>query len=49
MAGRDTRTKVAVFSLQADVDDAARVYLSTALPERIRQRLSAEPKLRMEA
>ena len=49
MTGRDTRTKVAVFSLQADVDDAARVYLSTALPERIRQRLSAEPKLRVAA
>lgn len=49
MAGRDTRTKVAVFSLQADVDDAARVYLSVALPERIRHRLSVEPKLRIAA
>lgn len=49
MAGRDTRTKVAVFSLQADVDDASRVYLSTALPERIRQRLSVEAKLRVAA
>ena len=49
MAGRDTRAKIAVFSLQADVDDAAKVYLSIALPERIRQRLSVEPKLRVAA
>ena len=49
ISGRDSRIKIAVFSLQADVDDASRVYLSTALPERIRQRLSLEPKLRVAA
>ena len=46
-AGRDGRAKVAVFSLHPDVDDAARVYLSVALPERLRQRLSLVPKLRV--
>jgi tetratricopeptide (TPR) repeat protein len=46
-AGRDNRPKVAVFSLQPDVDDAGRVYLAVALPGRIRQRLSLDPKIRV--
>jgi tetratricopeptide (TPR) repeat protein len=46
-ANRDNRPKVAVFSLQPDVDDAGRVYLSVALPDRIRQRLSLDPKIRV--
>jgi tetratricopeptide (TPR) repeat protein len=45
--GRDGRPKVAVFALQPDVDDAARVYLSVALPDRIRQRLTGERRLRV--
>lgn len=45
--GRDGRPKVAVFALQPDIDDAVRVYLSVALPDRIRQRLALEPKLRL--
>ena len=44
---RDNRPKVAVFSLQPDVDDAGRVYLSIALPDRIRQRLALNPKIRV--
>src|SRR5687767_6866485 len=44
---RDYRPKVAVFSLQPDVDDAGRVYLSIALPDRIRERLSLDPKIRV--
>ncbi len=46
-AGRDSRRKVAVFSLQPDVDDAGRVYLAVALPDRIRQRLAQDPRLRI--
>ncbi len=46
-ASRDARPKVAVFALQADVDDASRVYLAAALPERIRERLSLAPRLRV--
>jgi tetratricopeptide (TPR) repeat protein len=46
-SNRDDRPKVAVFSLQPDVDDAGRVYLAVALPERIRQRLSLDPKIRV--
>ena len=44
---RDNRPKIAVFSLQPDVDDAGRVYLSVALPDRIRQRLALDPKIRV--
>ena len=44
---RENRPKVAVFSLQPDVDDAGRVYLSVALPDRIRQRLALSPKVRV--
>jgi len=44
---RDSRRKIAVFSLQPDVDDAGRVYLAVALPDRIRQRLSEDPRLRV--
>ena len=46
-ASRDNKPKVAVFSLQPDVDDAGRVYLAVALPDRIRQRLSLDPKIRV--
>ena len=46
-ANRDNRPKVAVFSLQPDVDDAGRVYLALALPDRIRQRLALDPKIRV--
>src|SRR5687767_7047816 len=46
-ANRDNRPKVAVFSLQPDIDDAGRVYLAVALPDRIRQRLSLDPKIRV--
>ena len=46
-ANRDNRPKVAVFSLQPDVDDAGRVYLAVALPDRIRQRLTLDPKIRV--
>ena len=46
-AARDSRPRVAVFSLQPDVDDAERVYLALALPERIRERLSTEPRIRV--
>jgi tetratricopeptide (TPR) repeat protein len=46
-ASRDNRPKVAVFSLQPDIDDAGRVYLAVALPDRIRQRLSLDPKIRV--
>jgi tetratricopeptide (TPR) repeat protein/TolB-like protein len=46
-ASRDGRPKVAVFALQADVDDGSRVYLAAALPERIRARLSVSPRLRV--
>lgn len=46
-ASRDGRPKIAVFAMQADVDDASRVYLASALPERIRERLSASPRLRV--
>src|SRR5687768_7977465 len=46
-ASRDNRPKVAVFSLQPDIDDAGRVYLAVALPDRIRQRLSLNPKIRV--
>ena len=42
---RDNRPKVAVFSLQPDVDDAGRVYLSVALPDRIRERLARDPRI----
>jgi len=44
---RDSRPKVAVFALEPEIDDAARVYLAIALPERIRQRLSRDPGLRV--
>jgi tetratricopeptide (TPR) repeat protein len=44
---RENRPKVAVFTLQPDVDDAGRVYLSVALPDRIRQRLALNPKIRV--
>jgi tetratricopeptide (TPR) repeat protein len=45
--GRDGRPKLAVFALQQDVDDAAKVYLAAALPERLRERLSVSPRLRI--
>jgi tetratricopeptide (TPR) repeat protein len=38
---------VAVFTLQPDIDDAGRVYLAVALPDRIRQRLAQDPRLRV--
>lgn len=41
------RPKVAVFSLQPDVDDASKVYLAFSLPDRIRQRLSEDRRLRV--
>ena len=44
---RDSRPKVAVFNLEPEIDDAARVYLAVAVPERIRQRLSREHGLRV--
>jgi tetratricopeptide (TPR) repeat protein/TolB-like protein len=44
---RDARPKIAVFSLVPDVDDASRIYLAAALPERIRERLSLSPRLRV--
>lgn len=44
---RDNRPKVAVFSLNPDVDDAGRVYLAVALPDRIRHRLSVDRKLQI--
>jgi tetratricopeptide (TPR) repeat protein len=44
---RDNRPKVAVFSLQPDIDDAGRVYLAVALPDRIRHRLALDPKVRV--
>jgi tetratricopeptide (TPR) repeat protein len=44
-ASRDSRPRVAVFSLQPDVDDAGKVFLAFALPDRIRQRLSLVPRL----
>jgi hypothetical protein len=46
-ATRGNRPKVAIFSLQPDIDDAGKVYLAVALPDRIRQRLSLEPRLRI--
>ena len=46
-ASRDNRPKVAVFTLQPDVDDAGRVYLAVALPDRIRHRLALNPKIRV--
>ena len=46
-AGRDSRPRVAVFPLRPDIDDADRVYLALALPERIRERLSTEPRIRV--
>lgn len=46
-AARDGRPKVAVFSLEPDVDDANKVYLAFSLPDRIRQRLSEDPALRV--
>lgn len=46
-AARGNRPKVAVFSLQPDVDDANKVYLAFSLPDRIRQRLSEDPRLRV--
>jgi tetratricopeptide (TPR) repeat protein/TolB-like protein len=46
-ATRDGRPKIAVFAMDANVDDASRVYLANALPERIRERLSASPRLRV--
>lgn len=44
---RDTRKKIVVFGLQPDVDDISKVYLAAAIPERIRQRLSLSPNLRV--
>jgi tetratricopeptide (TPR) repeat protein/TolB-like protein len=46
-AARDSRPKVVVFSLEPEVDDANRVYLSVALPERIRERLSFDRRLQV--
>lgn len=46
-ATRDGRPKVAIFTLQPDIDDAGKVYLAVALPDRIRQRLSLDPRLRV--
>ena len=43
----DKRPKVAVFSLQPDVDDAGRVYLAVALPDRIRNRLALDSKIQV--
>jgi tetratricopeptide (TPR) repeat protein len=42
---RERRPRVAVFPLQPEIDDAARVHLATALPERIRSRFATEPRL----
>lgn len=42
---RDNRPKIAVFALQAEIDDAGRVYLSVALPDRIRERLSVDSRV----
>jgi tetratricopeptide (TPR) repeat protein/TolB-like protein len=44
---RDNRPKVAVFTLEPDVDDAGRVYLAVGLPDRIRHRLALSSKLRV--
>jgi len=44
---RDRRPKVAIFSLQPEIGDADKVYLATALPERIRQRLSTATRIRV--
>ena len=44
---RENRPRVAVFPLQAEIDDAGRVYLSVALPDRIRERLSLDPRVRV--
>lgn len=46
-ASRDARPKLVVFGLDPEVDDASRVYLSVALPERIRQRFALERRLRV--
>lgn len=44
---RDNRPKLAIFGLQPDVDDVGKVYLAVAIPERIRQRLSTDPSIRV--
>jgi tetratricopeptide (TPR) repeat protein/TolB-like protein len=46
-AARDNRPKVVVFALEPQVDDANRLYLAVAVPERIRQRLARDSRIQV--
>lgn len=46
-AARDSRPKIVVFALEPQVDDANKLYLAVAVPERIRQRLARDARVQI--